>query len=162
MYIAHAHTDDPSVRTLIELHQRDMVAASPPGTSFALDVSGLAGPEVTLFGAWIEDGRGSAGSGRETCLAGIGALKRLDNGHAEIKSMRTHPTYLGQGVARALLETIIATARGEGVDRLSLETGTSEKFTPAIRLYTQRGFVPGAAFADYSNGPHNQCYHLAL
>ncbi len=162
MYIVHADTDDPSVRTLIELHQRDMVATSPPGTSFALDISGLARPEVTLFGAWVEDGRGSAGSGRETCLAGIGALKRLGGRQAEIKSMRTHPAYLGQGVARALLEAIIGAAQAEGIERLSLETGTGEKFIPAIRLYTRRGFAPGAAFADYNNGPHNQCYHLAL
>ena len=162
MHIAHADSNDPSVRTLIELHQRDMAAASPPGTSFALDVSGLKGPEVTLFGAWIEGGRGSAGFGCDTCLAGIGALKRFGDGQAEIKSMRTHPAYLGRGVARALLEAIIATAQGEGINRLSLETGTSDQFTPAIRLYTRRGFAPGDAFADYSNGPYNQCYHLML
>lgn len=151
MQIAEADLADPAVRAIIELHQRGMSNISPAGTCFALDVSGLSGPEVTLFGAWI-DGR----------LAGIGAMKRLGQGRAEIKSMRTDPAFLGRGVARAILEAIIAMARSEGVGQLSLETGTSDAFAPAIGLYTQRGFAPGAAFAGYVNGPHNQCYHLPL
>ena len=149
--IAPADLADPAVRTMVEYHQRDMVAISPPGTSFALDLSGLSGPEVTLLGAW----EGSD-------LVGIGALKRLPAQSAELKSMRTHPDHLGKGVARALLEALIEIARAEGIARLSLETGTSKNFTPAIGLYTARGFAPGEGFAGYANGPHNQCYHLAL
>ena len=151
MEIAEADLADPAVRAMIELHQRGMGAISPPGTCFALDVTGLSGPQVTLFGAWI-DGH----------LAGIGALKRLGAGQAEIKSMRTDPACLGRGVARAILEAIIATATAEGIRQLSLETGTSEMFGPAIGLYRQRGFTPGEPFAGYINGPHNQCYHLPL
>lgn len=151
MEIAEADLADQAVRAIIELHQRGMSDISPAGTCFALDVSGLSGPEVTLFGAWI-DGQ----------LAGIGAMKRLGEGLAEIKSMRTDPAYLGQGVARAILEAIIARAKIEGIRQLSLETGTSEGFAPAIGLYRQRGFTPGEAFASYINGPHNQCYHLPL
>ena len=100
MEIAEADLADQAVRAIIELHQRGMSDISPAGTCFALDVSGLSGPEVTLFGAWI-DGQ----------LAGIGAMKRLGEGLAEIKSMRTDPAYLGQGVARAILEAIIAKAK---------------------------------------------------
>ena len=59
-------------------------------------------------------------------------------------------------------ETLVALARAEGIERLSLETGTSAEFAPAMRLYQRYGFAPGAAFADYANGPHNQCYHLPL
>ncbi|WP_370034571.1 GNAT family N-acetyltransferase [Qipengyuania mesophila] len=151
MRIEPADLADPAVRGMIEFHQRDMLAVSPPGTSFALDVSGLSGPAVTLLGAW--DGEH---------LLGIGAMKRLSTDTAELKSMRTHPDHLGKGVARALLEALIAIARDEGLARLSLETGTSAEFAPAIGLYTARGFVPGDGFADYVNGPHNQCYHLAL
>ena len=149
--IAPADIADPGVRGMIEYHQRDMLKVSPPGTSFALDVSGLSGPEVTLLGAWEGD-----------TLIAIGALKRLANGSAELKSMRTHPDHLGKGAARAILEALIAAARTQGVTRLSLETGTSRDFLPAIGLYTARGFAPGEGFADYENGPHNQCYHLAL
>ncbi len=151
MRIGQADLGDPEVRALIEYHQRDMLAASPPGTSFALDVSGLSGPDVTLLGAWLDE-----------VLVGIGAMKRLTPRAAELKSMRTHPDYLGKGVARAILENLIEAARAQDVERLSLETGTSALFAPAIGLYTSHGFEPGDAFAEYENGPHNQCYHLTL
>lgn len=151
MQVAEISIGDPAVQAMVELHQRGMLESSPPGTSFALDVSGLTGPEITLLGAW----EGSR-------LMGIGALKRLSADHAEIKSMRTHPDFLGRGVGRAILEAIITIAQSEGIARLSLETGTNAEFIPAIALYTRRGFETGAAFADYANGPHNQCYHLAL
>ena len=151
MRIAKAALDDPQVRALIAFHQQDMEEMSPPGTSWALDLSGLSGPEVTVLGAWEGD-----------TLIGIGALKRLGDGTAELKSMRTLPDHLGKGVAKLLLARLIEMSREESLDRLSLETGTSAEFEPAIGLYTRHGFVAGEAFSDYENGPHNQCYHLEL
>ena len=151
MRIAKAALDDPQVRALIAFHQQDMEEMSPPGTSWALDLSGLSGPEVTVLGAWEGE-----------TLIGIGALKRLGNGTAELKSMRTLPDHLGKGVAKLLLARLIEMSREESLDRLSLETGTSAEFEPAIGLYTRHGFVAGEAFSDYENGPHNQCYHLEL
>ncbi len=151
MRIAEASLADPAVRNLIAFHQQDMEAMSPPGTSFALDLSGLSGAETTVLGAW---------EGEE--LVAIGALKRLGSGQAELKSMRTRPEHLGKGIAKAVLEALIDLSRAERIARLSLETGTSDEFVPAIRLYTKYGFERGDAFADYVNGPHNQCYHLPL
>ena len=149
--IREADLDDPRVTALIAAHQRDMLAASPPGTSFALDLSGLRDPAVTVLAAW--DGE---------ALAAIGALKRLSPGHAEIKSMRTSADYLRRGVARLMLEALIDRAREERIARLSLETGSGEKFEPALALYRHRGFANGPAFADYRITEFNQCLHLAL
>lgn len=151
LHIAKADIADPAVQQIIAMHQRGMLDISPPGTSFALDVSGLTGPEITLFGAWEND-----------ALIAIGALKRLSADQAEIKSMRTHSDHLGRGAGKAILEAIITIAQSEKITRLSLETGTNGDFAPAIALYTRRGFEAGDAFGDYANGPHNQCYHLAL
>lgn len=151
MRIAEASLADPAVRDLVAFHQQDMEAVSPPGTSFALDLSGLSGAETTVLGAW---------EGEE--LVAIGALKRLGGGQAELKSMRTRPEHLGKGIGKTVLEALIDLSRAEGIARLSLETGTSDEFVPAIRLYTKYGFERGDAFADYVNGPHNQCYHLPL
>lgn len=151
MRIGPASLEDPQVQSLVAYHQRDMLDASPPGTSFALDLSGLKGPDITILGAWEKD-----------FLVAIGAIKRLDGAAAELKSMRTLPDHLGKGAASAILARLLDLAREEGFSRVSLETGTNERFTPAIRLYTSRGFVPGSAFADYANGAHNQCYHLDL
>ncbi|NNC52517.1 MAG: GNAT family N-acetyltransferase [Erythrobacter sp.] len=149
--IEPASLDDQEVRAIIAFHQQDMEEMSPPGTSWALDLSGLSDPSVTVLGAWEDD-----------TLLGIGAIKRFGDGTAELKSMRTLPAHLGKGVAKALLAQLIALSRSEGLHRLSLETGTSEEFLPAISLYTKHGFSKGETFSEYENGPHNQCYHLDL
>ncbi len=151
MRIAVADLADPRVQELIAFHQRAMREGSPPGLSFALDLSGLQDDAVTVWA--VEVGERAAA---------IGALKRLDAGSAEVKSMRTHPDFLRQGIAAALLETIIAHARAEGISTLSLETGTGPAFEPALALYRRRGFVNGPAFADYTLTDFNQCLHLTL
>ena len=76
--------------------------------------------------------------------------------------MRTHPEYLRQGLAAALLETIIAHARLAGFRTMSLETGTGSAFEPALTLYRRRRFENGPAFADYTLTDFNQCLHLKL
>jgi len=149
--IARADLADPRVQELVAYHQRAMVEGSPPGLSFALDLSGLQDAAVTVWAVEIEER-----------VAAIGALKQLDAASAEVKSMRTHPDFLRQGCAAALLETIIAHARAEGLTTLSLETGTGPAFEPALALYRRRGFVNGPAFADYVLTDFNQCLHLAL
>jgi putative acetyltransferase len=151
MMITLADLADAEVCDLIAYHQRTMIEGSPSGLSFALDLSGLQLDEVTVWAAHFE--------GR---VAAIGALKRLDDARGEIKSMRTHPDFLRQGLAAALLEVIIDHARGEGLTVLSLETGSEPAFEPALALYRRRGFVSGEAFADYALTDFNQCLHLHL
>jgi putative acetyltransferase len=136
---------------LLALHLAGMHASSPPGHVFALDLTGLRAPEVTVWSAW--------GDG---ALAGIGALKALGEGLGEIKSMRTHPAHLRRGVAAAILEHIIAEARRRGMGRLSLETGGGPAFEPALELYRRRGFRIGGAFADYQPSAFCQFMHLTL
>lgn len=138
-------------QALLALHLAGMRDGSPPGHSFALDLSGLKQPGVTVWSAW-------AGAR----IAGLGALKLLGEGEAEVKSMRTHPDFLRQGVAAGLLEHIITAAHGHGVRRLSLETGSGPAFEAALALYRKRGFVTGPAFADYVPSEFNQFLHLAL
>lgn len=140
-----------AVRALLALHLAGMHASSPPGHSFALDLSGLQTLDVTVWSAWDGDH-----------LVGIGALKQLGREHGEIKSMRTHPDHLRRGVGATLLEHIIQQSAGRGLHRLSLETGSGEAFEPALALYRRRGFTNGPAFADYVASPFNQFLHLSL
>jgi len=141
-----------ATRDLIRLHLREMQECSPPGTSFAFDSTGLRSADVTVWSGWV---------GQR--IAGIGALRELPDRCGEVKSMRTHPHFLRQGVAAQLLEHIISAARGRGMVRLSLETGTGPLFEPALALYRRRGFVAGPAFADYpSDSSFNQFLHLDL
>lgn len=140
-----------AVRALLNLHLTGMHDSSPPGSVFALDLSGLQARGGTVWSAWI---------GPE--LAGIGALKAFAARHGELKSMRTHPRFLRRGVGAALLDHIVAEARTRGMTRLSLETGSGPAFEPALALYRQRGFADGAPFGDYVHSDFNRFLHLAL
>jgi putative acetyltransferase len=76
-----------------------------------------------------------------------------------VKSMRTHPHHLRQGVASLLLDHLIAEAGRRGMKRLSLETGSGPKFEPALEFYRRHGFVSGQAFGDYVPSAFNQFLH---
>ncbi|MBB6426898.1 GNAT family N-acetyltransferase [Sphingopyxis sp. JAI128] len=138
-------------RELLELHLEGMRKSSPPGSVFALDLTGLKAPAVTVWSAW-EGER----------IASIGAMKRLADGTAEVKSMRTHPDFARRGAAQLLLDRIIAAAKESGALRLSLETGSGPAFDAALGLYRRNGFANGAPFADYEQSAFNQFLHLEL
>ena len=132
------------VQALLAEHLRAMHAASPPESVHALDLSGLRRPEVTFWSIW---------SGPD--LAGCGALKQLDDGHAEIKSMRTADAFRRRGVAAHMLRHLIEEARRRGYRRLSLETGSMAYFEPARRLYAQFGFAECGPFGAYTEDPNS-------
>ena len=136
---------------LLALHLRGMQAYSPPESVHALDLSALRTPDITVWTVW--DG---------VAIAGIGAMRQLSPEQGELKSMRTHPDHLRKGVAAALLEHIIDTARARGLSRLSLETGSGPAFDPALTLYRRRGFADGPAFGGYQATDFNQFLHLTL
>lgn len=138
-------------RDLLALHLRGMQTYSPPESVHALDLSGLSGPDITVWSVW-----------RGPDIAAIGALRVHPDGVGELKSMRTHPDHLRQGVAAALLEHLIAEARARGLTRLSLETGSGDAFEPALTLYRRRGFTNGEAFGGYVASDFNQFLHLEL
>ena len=140
-----------TTRALVALHLQGMRANTPPEAVYALDVSGLIQPGVTVWTAWD----------RETVVA-MGALKLLADRTGEVKSMRTHPDHLRRGAAAQILDHIIAEARRHGLRRLSLETGNGASFEPALTLYRKRGFVNGEKFSDYVASAFNQFLHLEL
>lgn len=140
-----------STRELLSLHLAGVRQQSPPEHVFALDLAGLRASNVTVWSAW-----------QGPDLVGMAALKMLGDGTGELKSMRTHPRHLRQGVATALLEHIIDEARRRGLRRLSLETGSGAAFEPALALYRKRGFIDGEAFAEYRRSRFNQFFHLDL
>lgn len=140
-------TDDLSgsdIRALLQEHLQSALLHSPPESVHALDVEGLRRPEVTFWAAWDN-----------AELLGCGALKELNARHGEIKSMRTATPHLRKGVARSMLEHIIAEARRRGYRRLSLETGSMDAFEPARRLYAAFGFTCCGPFADYVEDPYS-------
>ncbi len=139
--------DDPKaeeVRALLAVHLEFSRGATPAEYSFALNAEQLLEPGVTFFSAR------HVGE-----LVGIAALKRLDDCHAELKSMHTRAAKRGRGVGLALVDLVFAFARREGYRRVSLETGSTEEFIPARALYTKAGFRPCEPFGDYTASPYN-------
>ncbi len=139
--------DDPlrdDVAFLLTEHLTEMRATSPPESVHALDAAALATPEVS-FWTLREDG----------VLLGCGALRTIDTGHGEIKSMRTATAARRRGVAAQLLDHLVATARAREWSRVSLETGSQDFFAPARALYASRGFVRCGPFEGYDDDPHS-------
>ena len=143
--------DGADVQALLDFHFKEMRQTSPPDACHVLPAEGLRDPAVTFWSA-REDGD----------LLGVGALKELAPDHGEIKSMRTAPAALGRGVGRKLLNHIVAEARRRGYTRLSLETGSTEPFNAALRLYESEGFVACCAFGDYHYAPFTRFFTREL
>ena len=143
--------DSNDVRELLAFHFDAMRSTSPPEACHVLPIDGLRDPAVTFWSA-REGG----------ALVGVGALKQISPDHGEIKSMRTAPAALGRGTGRAILRHIIEQAHQRGYTRLSLETGSTEPFAAALRLYTSEGFVPCDPFGDYQDTPFTRFFTREL
>jgi putative acetyltransferase len=139
------------VRALVALHLGGMHAESPACKVNALPLDKLRQPGVTFYAARVDG-----------ALAAIGAIKHLDAGHGELKSMRAAPEWRGKGVGEAMLQHLLAVARGRGYARVSLETGRTGAFAPAVALYRKYGFENCAAFADYAVDEFSQCLTRVL
>ena len=143
--ITEGGLDDARVQALLTTHLTKARAATAEGFAFALDLSGLRVPEIRFFSAW--DG--------ETLL-GVGALKRMADDHGEVKSMHTAEAARRRGIGGMMLRHIMDEARAAGMTRVSLETGTSAYFQPAVALYLAHGFAPCGPFGDYAASAENR------
>jgi putative acetyltransferase len=134
----------PEIGELLAEHLRCMAAVSPPESRHALNLDGLRRPDITFWSVW-QGGQ----------LVGCGALKELDAGNGEIKSMRTAAGRMREGVGSFVLQHIISEAKRRGYRRLSLETGAMPYFAPAHALYLKFGFRACPPFADYREDPNS-------
>jgi putative acetyltransferase len=138
-------------QALVKRHLEGMHANSPACSVHAFDLDRLRAPGVTFWSGWAGDD-----------VAVMGALKQLDESNGEIKSMRVDDAFLGKGAGRAMLEHIIAEAREMGLKTLWLETGSTEAFAPALKLYESAGFVFCGPFGDYTDDPFSRFMTKAL
>lgn len=93
---------------------------------------------------------------------GMGALKKLGDGTAELKSMHVLAEARGTGAARQILESLIDAARQMNARAIYLETGAQPSFTPARMLYYRSGFTDCAPFANYAEDPNSAFMVLQL
>ena len=137
-------TDD--LERVLQSHWLFCISNTPIEHVYAIDASKLFSPEVTVFSARL-DGK----------LTGIGALRKLEAQHAELKSMHTLTSHRGIGIGKALVAHIEAVAKAQGITRISLETGTNEAFRPARDLYKSLGYEACEAFGEYVLSDYNIC-----
>lgn len=132
------------LRLLFERHTADMHADTPPESIHMMDASELAIPEVRFFVM------------RDVGMpVGMGAFKRIDDAHAEIKSMHVLAEMRGRGLSRRMLTHLIDEARAAGFRRLSLETGVQPTFVAARALYAKAGFTECPPFEGYWDDPNS-------
>ena len=151
LIIAVADPNADDVRALLDRHLSFARGESPPEHVHALASKAWADPGLTLFGA-RRDGE----------LLGVGAIRRLDDTHAELKAMHTLAQARGQGVGQAMLSHLLRVAGARGYQRVSLETGTMDAFAAARALYRKAGFRPCPPFGPYTVNPYSVCMTLVL
>ena len=134
----------PEVLPLLQRHLDLMWASSPPESVHALDPGELAVSDVAFF--TLREG---------PAVLGMGAVKRISDDHAEIKSMHVVAEARGRGLARVLLDHLMAEAGALGYARLSLETGVEDVFAPARALYIRAGFSECPPFEGYVADPNS-------
>jgi putative acetyltransferase len=130
--------DNPKVNELLKKHFIELRAASPEGSAHVLDIPGLKIPSIKFWSLW-EDGK----------LIGCGALKFLEEGHGEFKSIRVQDNYRNKGNGVKVIDHLIEEAKKLRIKRLSIETGAGKFFEPARKLFKKCKFEPCEPFAHY-------------
>ena len=130
--------DNPEVNELLTKHFVELRAASPEGSAHVLDIPGLKVPSIKFWSLYNNDQ-----------LMGCGALKFLDEGHGEFKSIRIHDNFRKKGHGVIVINHLISEAKKLDIKRLSIETGAGNFFIPARKLFKSCGFEPCEPFAHY-------------
>jgi putative acetyltransferase len=142
--IAEEHPLTPDLSLLFQRHTADMHADTPPESIHMMDKGALAAPGIRFF-VLREAGAALA----------MGAFKRIDATHAEIKSMHVLAEARGRGLSKEMLEHLVAQAARDGFTQLSLETGAQPTFTAARALYARAGFAECPPFEGYCDDPNS-------
>ena len=130
--------DNPEVNELLKKHFIELRAASPEGSAHVLDIHGLKIPSIKFWSLW---------EGNK--LLGCGALKFLEEGHGEFKSIRVQDNYRNKGNGVKVINHLIEEAKKLKIKRLSIETGAGKFFEPARKLFKKCEFKPCEPFAHY-------------
>ena len=130
--------DNPKVDELLCKHFVELRAASPKGSTHVLDIPGLKVSSIKFWSLWQSEN-----------LIGCGALKFLEEGHGEFKSIRIHDDFRNKGYGVHVINHLINEAKKLKIKRLSIETGAGDFFLPARKLFKKCKFEVCQPFAHY-------------
>lgn len=151
LVIERVGLDDERAQQLIGQLNDDLTRKYPkPGDSlFRLDPDEVAGDRGCFVVAEIDDR-----------AAACGAYRRLDDTTAEIKRMYVAPSARGLKVGAAIVAELEAAARGNGIQRLLLESGPRQ--LPALGLYEKFGFRRCQCWGEYASSTTSICMEKSL
>ena len=132
--------DNSEVHELLTKHFIELRSVSPEDSCHVLDIAGLKDPSIKFWSLW--DGNN---------LMGSGALKFLDKGHGEFKSIRVSDKFRGKGNGSKVINHLINEAKKLNIKRLSLETGAGDFFLAARKLFLKCGFETCEPFSNYKD-----------
>ena len=130
--------EHPEVNELLTKHFIELRAASPEGSAHVLDIPGLKVSSIKFWSLWESEK-----------LMGCGALKFLEKGHGEFKSIRVNDKFRDKGYGIKIVNHLIGEAKKLNIRRLSIETGAGKFFEPARKLFDKCKFEPCEPFAHY-------------
>ena len=130
--------ENSEVNELLIKHFVELRAASPEGSAHVLDIPGLKVPSIKFWSLWENEK-----------LFGCGALKFLEKDHGEFKSIRVHDNFRNKGNGIKVINHLIDEAKRLNIKKLSIETGASDFFIPARKLFSKCHFIPCEPFAHY-------------
>ena len=130
--------NNSEVNEMLVKHFIELRSVSPEGSAHVLDIAGLKDPIIKFWSLWENDQ-----------LMGIGALKFLDKGHGEFKSIRVNDKFRKKGYGIKIIKHLVDEAKKLNIKKLSLETGAGIFFDPARKLFNQCGFKDCDPFSHY-------------
>ena len=139
--------DNPDVNALLKKHFVELRSVSPAGSTHVLDIGGLKDNTIKFWSLWENNE-----------IIGCGALKFLEKGHGEFKSIRVADNFRKKGTGEKIINHLIKEAKKLDIIKLSVETGAGDFFSPARKLFKKFGFIECQPFAHYKVDP-NSCYY---
>ena len=118
-----------------------------------MGADGLSDPDIWFWAIWDGD-----------TAVGCGALRWLQDGTAEVKSVHLTSAVRGQGLARRFMGHLAEIARREGATALVLETGSEllPAYDAARTLYLSLGYEVCDPIPGYVADPNSMFLQLPL
>ena len=143
--------NNPDVNDLLNKHFIELRSVSPAGSTHVLDIAGLKDNTIKFWSLWENNE-----------IIGCGALKFLEKGHGEFKSIRVADNFRKKGTGEKIINHLIKEAKKLDIIKLSVETGAGNFFSPARKLFKKFGFIECQPFAHYKFDPTSCYYTLEL
>lgn len=152
--LAPASARDPEVAALVDALTAELADGGyTDEESFGYSVDQLEQSGVHLVGA--------RAGGRLVGIGGVELQEDPATGRvAELKRFYVDPAHRGQGVADALIESLVEHARTRGATTVRLETG--DKQHAAMRFYARHGFEVVPRFGPYVDSATSVCMQRSI